>query len=108
MGKFLKELLALAPDVLPEIIKAIFDVEKIYSGLKQGEIKKEAVMNLVEAFLETKDYFFKADSKLKVRILGLADASIDYLVSIFNITGVFEKEELMDFTPKDNPEGGSK
>ena len=94
-----KELLRIAPGLIPLIVQAVMDVEKVIAGVKKGELKKSRVMSIIGSILETKDYFLDRDRDGQMQILNLASMFIDVLVSTFNYTGLFVASEKLDFTP---------
>ncbi len=100
---FWVKLLALAPDLVPVIVSAILSVESIYKGVKEGVLKKERVMDLIRAFLETKDYFVGASEATRSQIFALVDDAIDFIVSAFNYLGLFKREDKADFSPVETP-----
>ena len=93
-------LLTLAPGLIPIIIDTIINVESVVSGVLKGEIKKEKVLAVVRAILDTKDYFTKANSDYQNMILTLTSEAIDIIVSAFNFLGLFKTSKKLDFTPK--------
>lgn len=94
-----KELLKIAPDLIPLIIQTVLDVENVVTGFKQGQVKKSRVMGIISGVLDTKDYFLGRDSAGKNQILNLVSMFIDVTVSTFNYTGLFASKETLDFTP---------
>ena len=96
-------LIKLAPDILPLIISAIGDAETLFKGRGLGTAKKEAVMKVIRAAFDVKDYFMDAGAERKDEILELADGAVDLLVKAFNFVGLFDEEDKIDFTPKPFP-----
>ena len=92
-------LLALAPDLVPLIVKAILDVENVVSGTLKGEIKKSKVLEVIKAVLQTKDYFVGSDSAKQSQIFTLVDQAIDFFVSVFNYLGIFKTSKKVSFQP---------
>ena len=97
-------LLTLAPDIVPLIVSTIMSVEKLVKGFGQGVIKKEKVMDVIKAVLQTKDYFDGSDSSKVSQLYGLVSQAIDFFVAAFNYLGLFKSGKTADFTPK-APEG---
>ena len=93
-------LLTIAPGLIPIIIEAIINVESVVSGVLSGTIKKEKVMAVVKAILDTRDYFTKGDSAYQDMILNFTSEAIDFIVSAFNVLGLFKTSKKLDFTPK--------
>ena len=94
-----KELFKIAPELIPLIIQTVMDIEKVISGVKNGEIKKSRVMSIIRSILDTKDYFLGRDSDGQNQILNLVSMFVDTIVSTFNYVGVFGTSEKLDFTP---------
>jgi len=94
-----KELLKIAPELIPVIIQTVMDVEQIISGIKNGQIKKSRVISILHSILETKDYFLGRDPDGQNQILNLVSMFVDVIVSTFNYTGLFRTSETFDFTP---------
>lgn len=94
-----KELLKIAPDLIPLIIQTVMDVENVVSGVRNGEIKKSRVMSIIGSVLDTKDYFLGRDSDGKNQVLNLVSMFIDVTVSTFNYTGLFASKDTLDFSP---------
>ncbi|GEM_PF-1761733 len=94
-----KELLKLAPDLIPIIIQTVIDVEKVVTGLKRGEIRKSRVMSIIGNILDTKDYFVGRTPDGQLQFLNLVSMFIDTIVSTFNYTGLFGTGDKLDFTP---------
>jgi hypothetical protein len=94
-----KELLKIAPELIPLIIQTVLDVENVVSGIRNGEIKKSRVMSIIGSVLETKDYFLGRDSDGKNLVLNLVSMFIDVTVSTFNYTGLFASKDTLDFSP---------
>lgn len=93
-------LLALAPDLVPLIVKAILDVEQTIRGIGRGLVKKEKVMDIIRAVMQTKDYFVGSDSAKQLEIFTLVEQAIDFLVSAFNYLGLFKTSKKVSFQPK--------
>jgi hypothetical protein len=93
-----KELLKIAPDLIPIIIQTVIDVEKVVTGLKRGEVRKSRVMSIVGNILDTKDYFIGRTPEGQLQFLNLVSMFIDTIVSTFNYTGLFGSSEKLDFT----------
>ncbi len=106
-----KELLRIAPDLIPIIIQTVFDVEKVVTGIKRGEIRKSRVMSIVGNILDTKDYFLGRTPEGQLQFLNLVSMFIDTIVSTFNYTGLFGSSDKLDFTPipvrKEGPDEGN-
>jgi hypothetical protein len=100
-----KELFKIAPELIPVIIQTVMDIEQVVSGIKNGEIKKSRVMNILRAILETKDYFLGRDTDGQNQILNLVSMFVDVIVSTFNHAGLFKTTEKLDFTPVPLGEG---
>ena len=96
-------LLTLAPDIVPLIVSTIMSVEKLVKGFGQGLVKKEKVMDVIKAVLQTKDYFDGMDSARTSQIYELVSQAIDFFVGAFNYLGLFKSGKKVDFSPK--PEG---
>ena len=94
-----KELFRIAPELIPVIIQTVMDIEKVISGVGNGEIKKSRVMSIIKSILDTKDYFLGTDSDGQNQILNLVSMFVDSIVSTFNYVGLFETRETLDFTP---------
>ncbi len=94
-----KELLKIAPDLIPIIIQTVIDVEKVVTGLKRGEIRKSRVMSIIGNILDTKDYFLGRTPEGQLQFLNLVSMFIDTIVSTFNYTGLFGTNDKLDFTP---------
>ena len=94
-----KELLKIAPDLIPIIIQTVIDVEKVVTGIKRGEIRKSRVMSIVGNILDTKDYFVGRTPEGQLQFLNLVSMFIDTIVSTFNYTGLFGSNDKLDFTP---------
>ncbi len=94
-----KELLKIAPDLIPVIIQTVIDVEKVVSGIKRGEIRKSRVMSIIGNILDTKDYFVGRTPDGQLQFLNLVSMFIDTIVSTFNYTGLFGSSVKLDFTP---------
>lgn len=94
-----KELLKVAPDLIPIIIQTVIDVEKVVSGIKRGEIRKSRVMSIIGNILDTKDYFVGRAPDGQLQFLNLVSMFIDTIVSTFNYTGLFGSSDKLDFTP---------
>lgn len=94
-------LLALAPDLVPIIVSTIMNVEAVWKEAGKGKVKKNRVMEVIEAVLETRDYFIGGDQAKKSQIYSLVDESIDFFVSAFNYLGLFKTGEKADFSPKE-------
>jgi hypothetical protein len=94
-----KELLKIAPDLIPVIIQTVIDVEKVVAGIKRGEIRKSRVMSIIGNILDTKDYFVGRTPDGQLQFLNLVSMFIDTIVSTFNYTGLFGSSEKLDFTP---------
>lgn len=94
-----KELLKIAPDLIPIIIQTVIDVEKVVTGIKRGEIRKSRVMSIVGNILDTKDYFVGRTPDGQLQFLNLVSMFIDTIVSTFNYTGLFGSSDKLDFTP---------
>ena len=94
-----KELLKIAPDLIPIIIQTVIDVEKVVSGIKRGEIRKSRVMSIIGNILDTKDYFVGRTPDGQLQFLNLVSMFIDTIVSTFNYTGLFGTGDKLDFTP---------
>ena len=94
-----KELLKVAPELIPLIIQTVLDVENVVSAARSGEIKKSRVMSIIGNVLDTKDYFLGRDSDGKNQVLNLVSMFIDVTVSTFNYTGLFASKDELDFSP---------
>ena len=94
-----KELLKIAPDLIPLIIQTVMDVENVVSGAGNGQIKKSRVMRIISNVLDTKDYVLGRDSDGKNQVLNLVSMFIDVTVSTFNYTGLFSSKDTLDFSP---------
>ena len=94
-------LLTLAPGLIPIIIDTIINVESVVSGVLKGEIKKEKVLSVIKAILDTKDYFTNTNPEYQNMILNLTGEAIDLIVSAFNFLGLFKTSKKLDFTPKE-------
>ncbi len=94
-----KELLKIAPDLIPVIIQTVIDVEKVVAGIKRGEIRKSRVMSIIGNILDTKDYFVGRTPDGQLQFLNLVSMFIDTIVSTFNYTGLFGSSDKLDFTP---------
>ena len=94
-----KELLKIAPDLIPLIIQTVLDVENVVSGVRSGDIKKSRVMKIIGNMLDAKDYFLSRDSDGENQVLNLVSMFIDVTVSTFNYTGLFASGDTLDFTP---------
>ena len=94
-------LLTLAPGLIPIIIDTIINVASVVSGVLKGEIKKEKVLAVVKAILDTKDYFTKSDPSNQGLIISLVSTAIDVIVSAFNFLGLFKTSKKLDFSPKE-------
>ncbi len=95
----LKELLRLAPDLIPIIVTTVLDVESVVTGVKMGSIKKNKVLQIIQNVLTTKSYFTDNDTDGQNMIVNLVSQFIDALVSAMNLLGVFSTSEKLDFTP---------
>lgn len=84
-----KELMKIAPDLVPIIIQTVLDVEKVLSGIRRGEVRKARVMSVIGNILDTKDYFLARSPDGQMHLLNLVSIFIDYLVCTFNHMGVF-------------------
>ena len=100
-----KELFRIAPELIPLIIQTVMDIEKVITGVGNGEVKKSRVMSIVKSILDTKDYFLDKDSDGQYQILNLVSMFIDNVVSTFNYVGLFDTSEKLDFTPVPISEG---
>jgi len=98
-GIMWKELLKIAPDLIPIIIQTVIDVEKVVTGLKRGEVRKSRVMSIVGNILDTKDYFLGRTPEGQLQFLNLISMFVDTIVSTFNYTGLFGTSDKLDFTP---------
>lgn len=94
-----KELLRIAPDLIPVIIQTILDVEMVISGVRHGDLKKSRVMSIIGSILDTKDYFLNRDSDGRQQVMNLVSMFIDVTVSTFNYTGLFASKDTLDFSP---------
>ena len=94
-----KELLRIAPDLIPLIIQTVMDVERVLTGIKRGEVRKSRVMSIIGNILDTKDYFLGRAPDGQMQLLNLVSMFVDTLVAAFNYTGVFKTSERLDFTP---------
>ena len=94
-----KELLRIAPDLIPLIIQTVMDVERVLTGIKRGEVRKSRVMSIIGNILDTKDYFLGRTPDGQLQLLNLVSMFVDTLVAAFNYTGVFKTSERLDFTP---------
>lgn len=97
-------LLALAPDLIPLIVKAVLDVEVTVRGVLKGEIKKSRVMDIVRAVLQTKDYFLNGDDVQQAQLYAVIDEAVDFFVMSFNYLGLFKTSKKVDFSPKSGGE----
>ena len=95
-------LLALAPDLVPIIVETIMNVERVWKEAGKGSVKKSRVLEVIEAILETRDYFVEGDVAKKSQIYSLVSEAIDFFVSAFNYLGIFKRGEKVDFSPKEN------
>lgn len=94
-----KELLRIAPDLIPLIIQTVMDVESVLTGIKRGEVRKSRVMSIIGNILDTKDYFLGRTPEGQLQFLNLVSMFIDTIVSTFNYTGLFGTNDKLDFTP---------
>lgn len=97
-------LLALAPDIVPLIVSTIMNVEQAIKGVLSGEIKKDKVMAVIKAFLQTKDFFTGKDDSETAKIYTLVSEAIDFFVMTFNYVGLFKTTKKLDFS-KISPKG---
>mgnify|MGYP001563343846 CR=1 FL=1 len=93
-------MLTLVPDIIPLMVSTIMSVEKLIKGFGQGSVKKEKVMDVIKAVLQTKDYFDGMDSAQTTQIYALVSQAIDFFVGSFNYLGLFKSGKKVDFTPK--------
>lgn len=94
------QLLLLAPDLIPILVNTVVNIEQAISGALQGEVKKDKVMAVIKAVLQTRDYFIKSDSAGQAMIITLVDQGIDFMVSFFNYTGIFKSSKKVSFAPE--------
>lgn len=94
-----KELLKIAPDLIPIIIQTVIDVEKVLTGIKRGEIRKSRVMSIIGNILDTKDYFLGRTPEGQLQFLNLVSMFVDTIVSTFNYTRLFGTSDRLNFTP---------
>lgn len=92
-------LLALAPDLVPLIVSTIMNVEETVKGLLQGDVKKQKVMDVIKAVLQTKDFFMKSNDAETAQIYNLVSDAIDFFVKAFNYLGLFKTSKKVDFSP---------
>lgn len=60
------------------------------NGVKNGEIKKEAVLELIEAIYTPLQELFKLPLSLE-KILEISDSIIEILVKLYNMLGFFRE-----------------
>lgn len=94
-------LLALAPDLVPIIVSTILNIEAVFKEGGKGSVKKSRVLEVIEAVLETRDYFVEGDLSKKSQIYSLVSEAIDFFVSAFNYLGIFKRGEKVSFSPKE-------
>ncbi len=92
-------LLAIAPELVPLIVSTIINVESAVKGILKGEVKKQKVMEVIKAILQTKDYFIEGDSAKQSQIYTVVSEAIDFFVTAFNYLGLFKTSKKVDFSP---------
>lgn len=94
-------LLPMLFDLFPKIMKSARTAEKLYTGIKEGRIKKQYVMDFIRDTFDIRDYFDSDLDKNMGIVMNIADKGIDFLVSVLNMTGRFQTTSRIDTRPKD-------
>ena len=80
IDKFLDEL-------LPRVIEGVKDAEKAVSGVGQGKVKKQKVLDAIGQGFDAVAVFIPQAAHMKGLVQGVADKMIDAVVTVYNATG---------------------
>jgi hypothetical protein len=94
-------IITLVLQITPKLLDAILYAEKLYSGMKQGKLKKQYVMRIIENAIESGEIIHPVISAYKQQFINALSQFVDSLVAIMNATGVFSDKVKIDTTPKE-------
>lgn len=80
IDKFLDEL-------LPRIVKGVKDAESVVTGVGQGQVKKQKVLDALGQGFDAVAVFVPQAAHMKGLVQGVASKMIDAVVTIYNATG---------------------
>lgn len=76
----------------PLVADAIEDAEELYSGAKQGEVKKKHALNLLRTALAGLGFFARGTRDYQKMVVNIASMLIDAMVGVYNMTGAWGRK----------------